>query len=125
MKFTLPYPPPELNPNRARRLHWSRVAAVRKAYRREGWLAGYAAKAAHKGQSPLRSPVTARITVVVPDHRRRDEDNLLASLKAAWDGCVDAGVLEDDSHDKFRVEVVAWRVEREKRIEVELVATEP
>jgi Holliday junction resolvase RusA-like endonuclease len=31
------------------------------------------------------------------DRRRRDADNLLASLKAVFDGLKDAGVIDDDA----------------------------
>ena len=35
------------------------------------------------------------------DKRRRDKDNLLASLKAAFDGLTDAGVWTDDSEATY------------------------
>ena len=38
-----------------------------------------------------------QIEVTPPDRRRRDKDNLLASLKAAFDGAQDAGLIADDS----------------------------
>jgi crossover junction endodeoxyribonuclease RusA len=36
------------------------------------------------------------------DKRRRDPDNAIASLKAAYDGIVDAGLLPDDDADHMR-----------------------
>ncbi|WP_162786781.1 hypothetical protein [Janibacter anophelis] len=39
-----------------------------------------------------------------PDRRRRDEDNLFATLKPLADGLVDAGVVADDTPDLMRKE---------------------
>lgn len=33
------------------------------------------------------------------DRRRRDADNLMATAKPCFDGCVDAGIVEDDTPD--------------------------
>jgi Holliday junction resolvase RusA-like endonuclease len=41
--------------------------------------------------------VTIQATLWHKTNRRRDGDNALASLKAAFDGLVDAGILADDS----------------------------
>ena len=40
------------------------------------------------------------ITFVASDKRRRDLDNLFASLKASIDGLVEVGLLWDDSADR-------------------------
>lgn len=39
------------------------------------------------------------LTYDPPDRRRRDADNLTATLKACCDGIVDAGVVRDDTPD--------------------------
>jgi len=44
----------------------------------------------------LTPPVRADVVFTLPDHRRRDPDNLMAMLKPAWDGLVDGGLLQDD-----------------------------
>lgn len=46
---------------------------------------------------PRWKTANVQITVTPPDRRRRDKDNLLASLKAAFDGAQDAGLIADDS----------------------------
>uniref|UniRef100_A0A6M3JTT8 Uncharacterized protein n=1 Tax=viral metagenome TaxID=1070528 RepID=A0A6M3JTT8_9ZZZZ len=46
-------------------------------------------------QAPPKAIV--KYTFIVPDLRRRDPDNLIASCKAILDGLVDAGVIRDDS----------------------------
>ena len=117
MKLTMPFPPAELNPNRARGLRWWTLGQARKLYRE---TCGWEAKDQAKGVR-LSPPVLATVTFVVPDHRRRDVDNLLAALKPCWDGLVDAGVLADDSHDKLRMGAPVVRVEKGQRyVEIEL-----
>ena len=41
--------------------------------------------------------VTVTLTWVVRDHRRRDADNLVPTLKALCDGLVDASIVPDDT----------------------------
>lgn len=124
LSLMLPWPPKELSPNA--RVHWAALAPIKAGYREEcGWRAkvGETDKGfLPQSMRPLPPPVRATVTFVVPDRRRRDVDNLMASVKAAWDGCVDAGLLEDDSADKFtpRPADPAFRVEKgERYVEVE------
>lgn len=85
----LPYTKPPLSLND--RGHWSKKARVTKQVRRDVALALRAA----------RIPPTARVTVqleyVPRDNRRRDTDNLVATLKAVADAVVDAGIVPDDT----------------------------
>lgn len=96
-RVTIPAPPPQLSPNhyvgsRGGRL---RRARLTKAYRQ---TVGLLAHQALDGQPPPRwNSATARAVFVVNTQRRRDGDNALASLKAAWDALRDAGIIEDDS----------------------------
>jgi Holliday junction resolvase RusA-like endonuclease len=61
------------------------------------------------------------VVFVVPDKRRRDLDNALASMKAAWDGLVDAGVLVDDDSKHLKLAAPEMRYERgERYVEVTL-----
>lgn len=83
----LPVPDRRLSPNA--RVHWRSRASLVKAYRLQACGSACA--------SPMGwHEVTARLTFVFPDRRRRDHDNLNASMKAAWDGFTDAGLLLDD-----------------------------
>ena len=89
--LTLPWPPKELSPNA--RLHWRVVAKAKKAYRAAcGWTA--------KEQGARRIEVAAlnvKATFFPPDRRAYDQDNLIARMKAGFDGVADVlGV--DDKH---------------------------
>lgn len=103
IRLTLPLPPKALSPNA--RGHWSKKAKATKAYRTRAEM--------EARKIPARYRVgweraVASAVFYVPDARRRDIDNLAASLKAAWDGIVAAGVLADDSglqHEPLRVEI--------------------
>ena len=52
--------------------------------------------AALGGQRPMRECATILAQFYHAQARRRDDDNLIASLKPARDGLVDAGLLADD-----------------------------
>jgi Holliday junction resolvase RusA-like endonuclease len=66
-------------------------------------------------------PTQAQVTFVVTDRRRRDTDNHIVMLKPAFDALVQAGVLEDDSHDKLKIAEPKWERGPEKKVIVELV----
>lgn len=106
IRLELPFPPKELSPNS--RVHWRQKAKVIAEYRQD---CGWASKPSPfddlvwwREHTPLKPPVRATVTFVVPDRRKRDMDNLLAMLKPAWDGLTDAGLLEGDDSERFSVE---------------------
>lgn len=84
----IPWPCKALSPN-ARVHYMQRHRAVRQYRFSVSYLA--------HGQKRLRKPVCA-ILPLVGTRRRRDLDNVLASLKSALDGLTDAGWWDDD-HD--------------------------
>jgi len=89
MTITLPLPPRELSPNW--RGHWAQKAKAVKKYRQLAW-------AVAMSETRCNWPTAnAQATFYFRDRRRRDRDNLLASLKSAFDGLTDAGVIDDDS----------------------------
>ena len=106
ISLTFPWPPKELSPNVARRLHWAKKATATKQYRSDcGWEAKLQTwdkdDKAYYFES-LASPVLATVTFHVKDKIRRDIGNLDASLKPLWDGIVDAGILADDDYKHLR-----------------------
>ncbi len=95
----LPFPPAELSPNS--RCGWRAKAAAVQAYRYEckvETLKQFGEQTG--GLRPLHikpeTPVKVTLTFVIKGKRRRDIDNLLASIKSGIDGMVDSHLLYDD-----------------------------
>ena len=90
MVVVLSLPPRALSPNA--RPHWAAKARAVRQYRETAYLCALA-------ERPGRPMQAARVTcrLFFRDRRRRDRDNLLASLKPAFDGIADAGVVGNDS----------------------------
>lgn len=93
LTIAMPLPPKELSPN-ARPNRW-KLASARRSYRIRAKIAALAALG--RRAAPRWTRATVRIRFFHTVNRRRDKDNLLASLKAAFDGLADAGVVENDS----------------------------
>lgn len=87
-------PPLSLND----RMHWRKKAGITKIIR-----AGVADDAGRT--VPACSAATVELHYVPRDKRRRDRDNLVATLKPCMDGLVDAGVIPDDTP-----EYLTWTV---------------
>lgn len=98
--FELPWPSPKLSPNS--REHWSKVARLKRAYRARCRAIGVSVGLGYlKGSE---NAVSVHLTFFPPDAKRRDMDNMLASMKAGLDGLADAmGV--DDSKWRIAMEV--------------------
>lgn len=119
LTVVLPLPSEGLSPN-DRVSRWDKSRAVRK-YRRD---AGYAAiHALDRRRPPRWGRAIVQPTFYFRERRHRDSDNLQGSLKAAFDGLVDAKILQDDrwlvplppkveidARDP-RVELHVWRAE--------------
>ena len=90
----LPWPLKLLNPNA--RNHWGAHARAKKAYRAAcAWAA--------KSQGVVRlgpGKITVSLIFVPPDQRRRDLDNMIASMKSGLDGLADALGVDDN---RFRL----------------------
>lgn len=113
--ITLPYlPPKECSPNG--RYHWA-----------ERYRAGIAladdviALVMESGWSgPTMRKARLGVTFLFPDRKRRDLDNLMASLKAGIDALTKTmpPVLIDDSADHLAFDPPLWEVRRDSRITV-------
>jgi len=116
--ITLPWPDSKLSPNH--RGHWSVVAKAKKSYRQQCKAIALAGGVGClQGAS---GSVLVHLTFVPPDKRRRDLDNLLASMKAGLDGVADAMGI-DDSKWKLAIEMADDPVEGGRvLVEVEVVA---
>ena len=116
--ITLSLPSRDLSPNG--RPGWR---AKGKAVKRCRQTAHLLALAARPGRPMERARVTCRF--FFPDRRRRDRDNLLASLKAAFDGVADARVITNDAGMiHMPVELLVDRVNPRVEISLEEV-TDP
>ena len=118
LSITLPLPAKELSPNS--RCHFMSKANKVKRYRLDAKHA--AMIAAH--ECGIREPLErVRITATFfhRQNRHRDADNALASLKAAFDGLADAGIVTNDrkiTHAPVEFCVDAENPRVELRVEV-------
>lgn len=93
----LPWPDRRLHPNA--RPHWAARARAVDGARADAHLLTRAAL----GRAPVTfapGPIRFAVVAYPPDRRRRDDDGIIASLKAARDGIADA--LGVDDH-RFRL----------------------
>jgi crossover junction endodeoxyribonuclease RusA len=89
VRVALPWPSRDLSPNA--RLHWARKAkAVKSARTTCAWLVREAIR-----RKPEWAAADIAMEFCPPDYRRRDRDNLIASMKAATDGLADALGIDD------------------------------
>ena len=96
LKVTLPWPPKELNPNN--KTNWHALSRVKKKYRATCHLLTLEAL---KGAGYARSArqIDVHLTFVPPDCRHRDQDNMVASMKAGLDGVASALRVDDVDFD--------------------------
>ena len=88
----IPYPPSALNPNR--KAGWKKKYRVKEAYSEE------VATICIIDRVPrMRGKVKATITFHPPDKRRRDQDNMIASFKAAQDAIAQRIGVDDFEWD--------------------------
>ena len=101
MTIVLPWPPKDLSPNA--RIHWSKLAKAKKAYRTECFMqsriAGYTSQS-----FPAGSKLAVSLVFYPPDKRHRDQDNMLAAMKSGMDGIADCLGI-DDRHFKTTFDV--------------------
>lgn len=94
----LSWPDKLLNPNS--RAHWAKKHQKQKAYKLEGWGEAVALGLSVREALAASERINVEIEFYPPDHRSRDEDNAVASLKYALDG-ISKGIGVDDS--RFRI----------------------
>ncbi len=58
------------------------------------------------------------VTFLHKEKRRRDQDNAMASLKAAYDGIVDSGLIPDDDYEHMKRQPPTFGIDkRHPRVE--------
>lgn len=90
LSMELPLPDPDLSPNS--RVHYQERARATRDAKEEVIVA-----VLEKGRPKPLDRATVTVTFVVPNKRRRDKGNLIASAKPYLDGLVTAGVITDDN----------------------------
>ena len=88
MIVSLPWPNRILSPNA--RAHWAKLSRAKRSARVQAYWLARAEKPSISSAAPLVS-----IEFLPPDNRRRDLDNLIASMKAALDGIAEAMGCDD------------------------------
>lgn len=108
--IVLPLPVKVLSPNCAVATPGGRFAkaAATKKYRR---LAKEAVEAEQIETAPWEK-VSVKAFFYWKDRRRRDPDNATSSLKAAYDGVVDSGLVIDDDYKHMRREPPIFSADR-------------
>lgn len=89
LELTLPWPPTGLSPNA--RLHWAKLARLKRDYRRA--CAGHARMQGARRLEAQRLHLT--LEFVPPTRRAFDLDNALARCKAGLDGVADVLGVDD------------------------------
>ncbi len=113
--IALPLPPKGLYPND--RPHHQAKAQATKGYRRTAYVLALAA-GVESGPWEL---ATVRAAFFFKADRRRDDVNFLAALKPAYDGLVDAGLLEDDDWKHLRTQPCSMAIDKERpRVELRI-----
>lgn len=99
--ITLPWPDFRLSPNF--RAGWKAKLEVKKLARDDGFW-----RAKMTGVDPppnMKGDLSVTLTFHPPDKRRRDLDNMLASLKPSLDGICKAWKIDDS---QFKVYHITW-----------------
>lgn len=110
MIVTLPYPPPELNPND--RSCWQKKMRKAKTYKNDCWISLLPFRAALKGKTQF------GVKFCPPNANRRDVDNAVASLKSGLDMLSKATGVDDS---KFQITYAMGEVVRYGAVEIEVV----
>lgn len=116
MKIELGHlPDPELNPNRT--MHYIKKWRAQSIAKQEAYVLCLAT-----GEVPPEpySRVEIAITFVGKDKRKRDLDNLFASMKPYLDGIVQAKVIPDDSTEYVADYHLRYRVRKEANTIIEI-----
>lgn len=73
------------------RKHWAEKARHTRVIRDMAWIL------AKQARARMMPAATLEVVAKWGDHKRRDAENIAPTAKAAIDGCVQAGLLADDS----------------------------
>jgi crossover junction endodeoxyribonuclease RusA len=98
VRIVLPWPDKRLSPNA--RVHWRGKVKPKKEARSDAYYIACRDIGRRLGRIRTalagKAPIPVLITFLPPDNRRRDRDNMQASLKHALDGVADALKVDDN-----------------------------
>lgn len=96
LTITLPFPDPDLMPNRRLGKHWGQTSTAKQRAWDDAYVLAHQAMQGYRGAwTPTNQAVPVTLTFCAPDNRRRDLDNLLAAAKHALDGVAAALRMDD------------------------------
>ena len=115
MRIILPWPDPRLSPNA--RKHFRAVAPIKAKAREDAFIATLAAAPYMVRQAIAAGDgrIELQLWFYAPDKRHRDDDNMIASFKAARDGIADGLKVNDR---RFRATYHFGDPEKPGRVEV-------
>ena len=94
IEIVLGWPPSDLSPNK--RLHWAKLAAAKKEYRKNCMSASREQLKKYRGVTEnIPERLVLEMTFIPPDKRSYDRDNLVARMKSGIDGLSDALRIND------------------------------
>ena len=94
IEIVLGWPPSDLSPNK--RLHWAKLAAAKKQYRKNCLSASREQLKKYRGVTEnIPEKLVLEMTFIPPDSRSYDRDNLVARMKSGIDGLSDALRIND------------------------------
>ena len=93
IEIVLGWPPSDLSPNK--RLHWAKLAAAKKEYRKNCLNASREQLKKYSKLNNLPERLVLEMTFIPPDRRSYDRDNLVARMKSGIDGLSDALRIND------------------------------
>jgi crossover junction endodeoxyribonuclease RusA len=91
IRITLPWPSRTLSPNA--RVHWATKARAAKSAKKQAWMITRMTVPSH--DIPEGKRVSIHLVFHPPSKRRRDWDNLIASMKSSLDGMASALGIDD------------------------------
>ena len=94
IEIVLGWPPSDLSPNK--RLHWAKLAAAKKQYRKNCLSASREQLKKYRGVTEnIPEKLVLEMTFIPQDRRSYDRDNLVARMKSGIDGLSDALRIND------------------------------
>lgn len=119
--IVLPWPDARLNPNA--RMHFRALAAVKKKARADACVLATVAMPlkAKRDIAAIEGRIPIEVRFYPPDNRHRDDDNMIASFKAARDGIADALGVDDR---RFRPVYKFMDPEKPGRVEVDICSND-